>query len=170
MAILASRTKTGISWISESIALFKQSPRKWLLLASAYLGLFVLLPSIPGLQIFAFVTILIWPIFIVVAMRLYRNVEFNKEETLSSIMQLIQPNIRKLLMLGFVNLFYFILVSILLSADMQALAEILDKKNQLSDQEMIAALQSMMPVFLKLVVLFIPLMMAGWFAPDVNRF
>ena len=63
MAILQSRTQTGISWIKESIALFKTAPRKWLMLALAYLSLFVMLPSIPVLQFFAFLSVLIWPIF-----------------------------------------------------------------------------------------------------------
>ena len=63
MAIQESSTKTGISWVKESVDLFKTAPRKWLSLALAYVGLFVLLPSIPGLRIFfAFVSILIWPI------------------------------------------------------------------------------------------------------------
>lgn len=170
MAILESRTKTGMSWVSESIALFKLAPRRWLLLALAYLTIFALLPSVPGLQIFAFVTILIWPIFIAVAMRMYRNAEFKKTERLSAIMQRIQPRIKALLMLGLLSLIYFIIVSIILSADMQVLAEIIEKQNQLSEQEMAAALQTMMPIFLKLMLLFVPLMVVGWFAPMLIAF
>lgn len=170
MAILASRTKTGMSWISESIALFKQSPRKWLMLALVYLGIFVLMPSIPGLQIFAFVTILVWPIFIVVAMRLFRNAELQKVEALSTIMQLIQPKIRTLLMLGLASLLYFVIVNLILSTDMQALAAILEKQNQLSEQELAAAMQTILPTFLKLALLLIPLMMIGWFAPMLIAF
>lgn len=170
MAILESRTKTGISWVGESIVLFKQSPRKWLLLAIVYLGLFVLLPSVPGLQLFAFITVLIWPIFIAVAIRFYRNAEINKTEDLSNVMRLIQPKVRTLLMLGLVNLFYFILVSLILSADIQALAEIINNQEQLSEQEMMLALQKMVPVTLKLGLLFIPLMMASWFSPMLIAF
>lgn len=170
MAILESRTKTGISWVSESIALFKQSPRKWLMLALAYLGIFVLMPSIPGLQIFAFVTILIWPIFIAVAMRLFRNAELQKVENLPTIMQLIQPKMRTLLMLGLSSLLYFIIVNIILSTDMQVLAEMIDKQNKLSEQELAAAMQTMLPIFLKLALLLIPLMMIGWFAPMLIAF
>ena len=43
MAILESRTKTGLSWVKESIALFKTAPRQWLLLALVYVGLFMIL-------------------------------------------------------------------------------------------------------------------------------
>lgn len=170
MAILASRTKTGISWITESIALFKQAPRQWLLLALVYIGLFVLLPSIPGLQIFAFITILIWPLFIAIAMRMYRNVEVQSEESLSTIMQFVQPKIRVLIMLGFVHLLYFILVSILLSADMKVMAGIIDNQQQLSEQELTAALQTMMPILFKLFLMFIPLIVASWFAPMLIAF
>ena len=53
MAILESRTQTGLSWVKESVALFKTAPRKWLLLALAYVGFFMMLPSVPGLQILA---------------------------------------------------------------------------------------------------------------------
>lgn len=170
MAILESRTKTGISWVSESIALFKQSPRKWLILAMAYLSIFLLIPSIPGLQIFAFITILIWPIFIAIGMRMYRNAEYQKEENLSTIMQLIQPKMKKLVMLGLISLLYFIVVSIILSADVQALAQVMDKQAKLTEQEMLLALQAMMPILLKMTLLLIPLMMAVWFAPMLIAF
>lgn len=170
MAILASRTKTGISWIGESIALFKQTPRKWLLLALTYLGIFVFIPSFPSMQIFAFITILIWPIFIAIAIRLYRNAEYQKEENLSAIMQLIQPKMKKLVMLGFVNLAYFIVVSLLLSSDMQVLTDIMNQQAKMTEQDVMQAMQTMIPIFLKLVVFFIPLVMAVWFAPMLTAF
>ncbi len=170
MAILASRTKTGMSWIGESIALFKLAPRQWLLLALAYLGIFILIPSLPGVQLFAFVTIVIWPIFIAIAIRMYRNAEFQKQENFSTMMQLIQPKIRKLMALGLVNLSYFIVVSMLLNADMQTLTEIMNNQQQMTEQEMVVAMQDMTPIFVKLMLLFIPLMMATWFAPMLIAF
>lgn len=170
MAILASRTKTGISWIAESIALFKQTPRKWLLLALTYLAIFVFIPSFPGMQFFAFITILIWPIFIAVAIRLYRNAEFKKDENFSAVVQLMQPKMKKLVMLGFVNLAYFIVVSLLLNADMQVLTDIMNEQKQMSEQELMRAMQTMIPIFLKLIVFFIPLVMAVWFAPMLVAF
>lgn len=170
MAILESRTKTGISWISESIALLKQSPRKWLLLSLAYLGIFVLIPSVPGLQLFALMTIVIWPVFIAIAIRLFRNEEVKKTENLSAIMQLIQPKIKNLLLLGLLTLVYFIGVSILFSSDAQVLAAILEKQTQMSEQETVTAMQTMMPILLKLMLLFVPLMIAVWFAPMLIAF
>ncbi len=170
MAILASRTRTGISWIVESVALFKQSPRRWLLLALSYLGLFVLMPSMPGMQIFAFATILTWPVFIAIAMRLYRNVEVKKEESLQAVIQHVQPKAKTLILLGLVNLLYFILVSLILSADMQVLSNILARQHELDEQEMTAAVQTMIPILFKLMLLFIPLTVMSWFSPTLVAF
>jgi len=171
MAISESRTRTGLSWVRESIALFKQTPRQWLLLALSYLGIFVFIPSFPGLQLFSFVTILIWPVFIAIAMRMYRNAEVQKEENLSSAMQFIQPKLRQLLLLGLASLLYFMLVSIILSTDLQVIAESMEKKAQLTDQEVVLAIvQTATPVLLKLILLFIPLMVAVWFAPMLIAF
>jgi len=170
MAILESRTKTGMSWATESLALFKQAPRKWMLLALTYIVIYMLIPSIPGLQILAFVAILMWPVFIVIAMRYYRNAEYQKSERLADVIQLIQPKMKKLLTLGLVNLIYFVGVSIVLSGDLQSLEQIMNKQTELTDQERVAALQTMMPVFLKLALMFIPLMLAVWYAPMLIAF
>ncbi len=170
MAILQSRTRTGISWIAESVALFKQAPRKLMMLALVYLGLFVLLPSMPGLQLLAFVTILFWPAFIAIAMRLYRNVEVQKTENLQAVMQLVQPKLKVLVSLGLVNLLYFVLVSIVLSSDMQVLSNILERQHELNEQELTAAIQTMMPIFFKLMLLFIPLVIISWFSPMLVAF
>jgi len=168
MAILESRIKTGASWVGESLDLFKQAPRQALLLALSYFGIFLFIPSMPGLQVFAFITILMWPAFIVVAMRFYRNVALKKEENLAATKLLIQPKVKDLLALGLVSLFYFLIVSMLLSDELQAFAQLMDQSQQpqLTEQEMIQALsQTMMPLLIKLTLLFVPLMMAVWFAP-----
>ena len=85
MAIQESSTKTGVSWVKESVELFKTAPRKWLSLALAYVGLFMMLPSIPGLQLFAFASILIWPVFLAIAIMMYRNADIKKEQNFSEI-------------------------------------------------------------------------------------
>ena len=169
MAILQSRTKTGISWISESIALFKQSPRKWLLLALAFMGLFVLLPSVPGLEIFGLITMLIWPVFVAIAVRLYRNAEFKKTEDLSTTMQLIQPRVKALLLLGFVNLLYLILIS-LLSTDAKEFAALMNNHTKMSQEELSLATQKVIPSFLMFMLLLIPMFITNWFSPMLIAF
>lgn len=170
MAILESRTKTGISWVKESVALFRQSPRKWLLLALAYVSLFMMLPSLPGFQFFAFLTILIWPIFIALAIRMYRNAELNNTESLSSIMNMVQPKMATLILLGIVCLLYGVVVNYLLNADIQGLTALTQGSAEISESQMAALVQKMLPFLLKLTLFLIPLMMATWFSPMLIAF
>jgi hypothetical protein len=170
MAILESRTKTGISWVKESIALFKTAPRKWLLVALAYVGVFMMLPSIPGLQFFAFISALIWPIFLAMAIALYRNADMKKQQNLSEIFNQIQPKMSQLMALGAACLLYAVLVSFFLNNDIQALVELAQNKEKMTEPQMAAFLQKMLPFIFKLALLLIPLMMATWFSPMLIAF
>ena len=170
MAILASRTKTGISWVKESVALFKTAPRKWLLLSLAYLGLFMMLPSVPGLQFFAFISILIWPVFLAIAIALYRNAEMKKQQNIGEIITQIQPNIQTLIGLGGACFLYVVLVGFVLNSDLQGLQALAASKDKMTDSRMMAFLQKMFPLLLKLVLLLIPFMMATWFSPMLIAF
>ncbi len=170
MAILESRTQTGISWIKESIALFKTAPRKWLMLALVYVGLFMMLPSIPLLQFFAFVSILMWPVFLAFAIALYRNAELKKQQTLSETMQTIQPKVLQLMALGGACLLYAVLMSIVLNSDLQGLAALAQNKDKMTESQMMAFMQKMWPVMLKMLLLSIPLLMATWFSPMLIAF
>lgn len=170
MAILQSRTQTGISWVKESIALFKQSPRKWLMLALVYVGVFMMMPSLPGFQFFAFISILLWPVFIAIAVRMYRNAEIGKTENLTQIMQLVQPKLPTLMALGAACLLYGAIVSYLLNADIEGLAAVAQSSAELSESQLQSILQKMLPFMLKLSVLLMPLMMATWFSPMLIAF
>ena len=170
MAILASRTQTGISWVKESVALFKTAPRKWLLLGLAYVGLFMMLPSVPGLQLFAFISILIWPVFLAVAIALYRNAEMKKQQNIGEIITQIQPKIKTLIGLGGACLLYAVLVSFVLNSDLQGLTVIAESKAKMTESQMMAFLQKMFPLLLKLTLLLVPLMMATWFSPMLIAF
>lgn len=170
MAILQSRTQTGISWVKESLALFKLSPRKWLMLALAYVGLFMILPAQPGFQFFAFISILLWPVFIAVAMRMFRNAELNKTENLTTILQGLQPKMAVLMLLGVLCLLYGAAVSFILNADIQGLAVFAQGSAVMTESKMALLIQKMLPLLLKLTVFLIPLMMATWFAPMLIAF
>ena len=165
MAILDSSTKTGVSWVRESVALFKTAPRKWLLLALAHIGLFVMLPSMPGLQVFSFISILIWPVFLAFAILLYRNADIKKQQNLSEVFENIKPRLSQLIALGGACLLYVVLVSIVLSGDIQSLAVLAENKAKMTETEMLVFLQKMLPLLLKFTLLLIPLMMAVWFSP-----
>ncbi|HNV87387.1 MAG TPA: BPSS1780 family membrane protein [Methylotenera sp.] len=170
MAIHESRTKTGISWVTESVTLFRTAPRKWLLLALAYVGLFMMIPSIPGLQFFAFISILIWPIFLAVAITLYRNADYKKKQSLGEIVQNVQPKMSQLMALGGACLLYAMVVSFVLDSDMQGLAALTQNKTEMTESQMMNFLQKMFPLLLKLTLLLIPLMMATWFSPMLIAF
>ena len=170
MAILESRTQTGLSWVKESLALFKTAPRKWLLLALAYVGFFMMLPSVPGFQFLAFVSILLWPVFLAVVIALYRNADMKKQQNLGDLLRVIQPKISTLMALGAACLLYGVLISMLLNSDLQGLADMAQTKTQMTESQMMTLVQKMMPVMLKMSLLLIPLMMATWFSPMLIAF
>ncbi len=172
MAILATQTKTGLSWVRESLDLFKQAPRKWLMLALVSIGLFLVLPTLPVFQLFAFVIVLTWPIFIAVAMRMFRNVEMKKVEMLSTTMRLLQPKMLSLMQLGLISLVYLILVSMFLGSDAQAFVEFSQAKKTatMTEQEAAALMSKLLPVFLKVVLASLPLMIVNWFSPMLIAF
>jgi hypothetical protein len=170
MAIHESRTRTGISWVTESIALFKTAPRKWLMLALAYVGLFMMLPSIPGLQFFAFISVLIWPVFLAIAIALYRNADMKKQQNLSEIINNVQPKMTQLIGLGCSCLLYAAMVSFLLNSDIEGLVALTQNKAEMTESQVLALMQKMVPFLLKLTLLLIPLMMATWFSPMLIAF
>lgn len=165
MAILESRTKTGLSWVKESLSLFKAQPSRWMLLAIAYVGIFMMLPSIPGLGIFALLTVLIWPVFIAFAVMLYRNAEIGKQETVQAVMSKIQPKFTMLMLLGLACLLYATLATYLLNSDIQGLMSFADKGAQMSESEYVKFMDKFMPFILKLLLLLLPLFVATWFSP-----
>ncbi len=170
MAIHESRTKTGISWVTESLNLFKTAPRKWLLLALAYVTLFMMIPSISGLEFLAFFSILIWPVFLAIAIALYRNADMKKQQKLSETFNNIKPKMLTLMALGGACLLYGALISFMLNSDLQGLAALAQNKTGMSESQMMTLLQKMFPVLLKMILLLIPLMMATWFAPMLIAF
>ncbi len=165
MAILESRTQTGLSWIKESLALFKTAPRKWLMLALAYVGFFMMLPSVPGLQFLAFISILTWPVFLAIALALYRNAELKKQQSLAEIIKNIQPKMPQLIGLGAACLLYAVLISFVLNSDLQGLATLAQNKDKMTEPQMMVFMQKMLPVMLKMLLLSVPLLMATWFSP-----
>ncbi len=165
MAILESRTQTGLSWVKESVALFKTAPRKWLMLALVYVGVFMILPSISVLQFFAFISILMWPVFLALAIALYRNADMKNQQTLGETMQTIQPKMPQLIGLGAACLLYAVLVSFVLHSDLQGLAALAQNKDKMTETQMMAFMQKMLPIMLKVLLLSIPLLMATWFSP-----
>jgi len=72
--------RDSIRWNKESFVLFKKTPNQSLMLSLAYLLIFMLLPSMPIVQVFSIASILIWPIFLVFAVNFYKIHDKNKAE------------------------------------------------------------------------------------------
>ena len=170
MAILETSPKTGRSWISESIALFKAAPNRWILLAAVYVAVFMMIPSLPGFQLFSLITILIWPIFMVIAIAMYRNADNFVKQSLSEIINMIKPKMSPLLALGGIFLLYGLLVSLLLNSDIDGLLGMASSMDKMTDTQAIALLDKILPFLLKLTLALIPMMMATWFSPMLIAF
>ena len=165
MAILESRTKTGISWVKEAVALFKTNPARWMLLGLSYVAVFMMIPSIPGLQLFALVVILMWPVFLVFAIALYRNADMQKQQTLQEVFTTIQPKIKSLIGLGAFCLVYGVLIGLLLNSDIQGVLKLSQVKGVMTESQAALVMEKMLPLLLKVLLLSAPLLMATWFSP-----
>ena len=173
MAILESRTQTGLSWVKESIALFKQSPRKWLMLALFYITFFVMLPSALHSIIFVVLTILIFPAFTALAMLMFKNADRGMSEPLSTMVTKLQPKVSQLMLLGLVSLLYGILVGYFLNSDMQWLAKVsqmMQAQTSVSEQQASLIIEKGLPIMLKLLLFSAPLLVVTWFSPMLIAF
>ncbi|MDZ4142619.1 MAG: BPSS1780 family membrane protein [Methylotenera sp.] len=170
MAILDSNIQTGRSWMKESVALFKATPGKWMLLAAVYVAVFMMMPSLPGFQFFSLFTILIWPIFMVIAIAMYRNADNNVTQSLSEIIDGIKPKIKSLMVLGGLVLLYGVLISLLLNSDIEGLTGMAKGMEEMTDAQAVALISDILPFLLKLTLALIPMMMATWFSPMLIAF
>ena len=98
--------KDSIRWNKESFLLFKKTPNQSLMLSLTYLFIFMLLPSVPMVQVFSIASILIWPIFLVFAVNFYKIHDKNKNETFLAVYEKIKPRLLTLLALGLICLTY----------------------------------------------------------------
>jgi hypothetical protein len=156
-----SRVKTGLSWVAGSYQLFFQNPAKWLMLALAYVLLFVVLPALPHMPILiTLLIVLFWPCFIALAIGVYREEDQGRDTELVDLWQQVKPHVAMLIALGGICLVYCILVGMFASGDTQALTELI---NQKADPQQILA--QALPLMAKLFILFTPLLMALWFSP-----
>lgn len=156
-----SSVKTGLSWVTGSLQLFLLSPNKWLLLALAYVAIFVVLPSLPHMPVLiALLAILFWPCFIALAIGLYREADQGRNTKLADLFQQIKPRMGMLIALGGICLVYGFLVGMFASGDTQALSELV---NQKADPGQI--LTQALPLMAKVLIFFTPLLMATWFSP-----
>jgi len=152
--------RDSIRWNKESFMLFKKTPNQSLILSLAYLFIFMLLPSMPMIQIFSIASILIWPIFLVFAVNFYKAHDKNKEENFLAVYEKIKPRLGTLLMLGLICLIYAGMVTMVLNSEMQGFIQLSENNN-----ELVTVINNFVPMIGKLILLLLPLLMATWFSP-----
>jgi hypothetical protein len=170
MAIFDSSIQTGRSWMAESFNLFKTHPRKWILIASLYIALFMIIPSLPGMQILSLVAILGWPIFMVFAISMFRNADNGVIQNISEVISSIKPKVLQLIALGGVLLIYSELISLILNSDIEGLSSHMKNIDAMTDSQAVAQLQMILPLLLKLTLSVLPVIMITWFSPMLIAF
>jgi hypothetical protein len=152
--------KDSVRWNKESFLLFKKTPNQSLMLSLTYLFIFMLLPSVPMVQVFSIASILIWPIFLVFAVNFYKIHDKNKNETFLAVYEKIKPRLLTLLALGLICLTYAGVVTMILNAEMQHFIQLSENNNELAN-----VINNFIPMIGKLILLLLPLLMGTWFSP-----
>ena len=152
--------KDSIRWNKESFLLFKKTPNQSLMLSLTYLFIFMLLPSVPMVQVFSIASILIWPIFLLFAVNFYKIHDKNKNETFLAVYEKIKPRLLTLLALGLICLTYAGIVTMVLNSEMQHFIQLSENNNELAN-----VINNFLPMIGKLILLLLPLLMGTWFSP-----
>ena len=153
--------RDSIRWNKESFMLFKKTPNQSLMLSLTYLFIFMLLPSMPMIQIFSIASILIWPAFLVFAVNFYKTHDKNKKENFLVVYEKIKLRLATLLSLGLICLIYAGMVTMVLNSEMQGFIQLSEKNN-----ELVTLINNFVPMIgTKLFLLLLPLLMATWFSP-----
>ena len=101
---------------------------------------------------------------------MYRNADMKKQQNLGEIFNQIQPKMSQLMALGAACLLYAVLVSFVLNSDIEGLVALTQNKAEMTESQVLALMQKMVPFMLKLALLLTPLMMATWFSPMLIAF
>ena len=147
-------------WVTESVLLTKLNFKVALLLGSVYIFAYLLVPSIPGLSFISPFLIIAWPISTMIFINFYRLSQNKKETDFKTLLKINKENIRVLIYLGVICLFYSLLISLILSPDINIILA------AASEAEMSEDISSnLVSIFIKFMVLAIPILMATWFSP-----
>ena len=144
----------------ESILLTKLNFKVTLLLGSFYIFAYLLVPSMPGLSFISPFLIIAWPISTMIFINFFRLSQNKKETDFKALLKINKENIRVLIYLGVICLFYSLLISLILSPDINIILA------AASEAEMSEDISSnLVSIFIKFMVLAIPILMATWFSP-----
>ncbi len=147
-------------WVTQSILLSKLNFKVTMLLGSAYIFAYLLVPSIPGLSFISPFLIIAWPISTMIFINFFRLSQDKKETNFKALLKINKENMRLLIYLGVICLFYSLLISLVLSPDIK---NILAAASEPEISEDIS--NNLVSILVKFMVLAIPILMATWFSP-----
>ena len=147
-------------WVTQSVLLSKLNFKVTLLLGSAYIFAYLLVPSIPGLSFISPFLIIAWPISTMIFINFFRLSQDKKEINFKALLKINKENMRLLIYLGVICLFYSLLISLVLSPDIK---NILAAASEPEISEDIS--NNLVSILVKFMVLAIPILMATWFSP-----
>ena len=147
-------------WVTQSILLTKLNFKVTLLLGSAYVFAYLLVPSIPSLSFISPFLIIAWPISTMIFINFFRLTQDKKETDFKALLKIDKENIRVLIYLGVICLFYSLLISLILRPDMENISAAASEPEISED-----IFNSVVIIVIKFMFLAIPILMATWFAP-----
>ena len=147
-------------WVTKSIFLTKLNFKATLFLGSAYIFAYLLIPTIPNLSFISPFLIIAWPISTMIFINFFRLSLDNKQTEFKDILKIDKKNLRGLIYLGLICLFYSLLISLILSQDIKSIIAITSESEI---QENIS--NNAVSIVVKFMVLAIPILMATWFSP-----
>tara|TARA_B110000003_G_scaffold234119_1_gene237707 strand:+ start:72 stop:836 length:765 start_codon:yes stop_codon:yes gene_type:complete len=147
-------------WVTQSVLLSKLNFKVTLLLGSAYIFAYLLVPSIPGLSFISPFLIIAWPISTMIFINFFRLSQDKKEINFKALLKINKENMRLLIYLGVICLFYSLLISLVLSPDIKNFVAAVSEPEISEDIS-----NNLVSILVKFMVLAIPILMATWFSP-----
>ena len=147
-------------WVTQSVLLSKLNFKVTLLLGSAYIFAYLLVPSIPGLSFISPFLIIAWPISTMIFINFFRLSQDKKEINFKALLKINKENMRLLIYLGVICLFYSLLISLVLSLDIKNFVAAVSEPEISEDIS-----NNLVSILVKFMVLAIPILMATWFSP-----
>ncbi len=117
-----------------------------------------------------YATTLILPIFMAIVIATFRNTDRKQTQRVREIIRELQPKMPLLIALGGASLLYVLLMNRILSSDIQALLDMQKGDTDMTQPQLVAYLDKMMPLLLQTMLLKVPLVMATWFSPMLIAF
>jgi len=147
-------------WVTQSVLLSKLNFKVTLLLGSAYIFAYLLVPSIPGLSFISPFLIIAWPISTMIFINFFRLSQDKKEINFKALLKINKENMRLLIYLGVICLFYSLLISLVLSPDIKNFVAAVSEPEISEDIS-----NNLVSILVKFMVLAVPILMATWFSP-----